>query len=94
MSVAGLTREDVATSVGIWAENVRAYNLFQTLHTQWRVGMGGATGLDFLVAYRRMDRMGLSPDEYDQLDEDLQIMEAAALQVMHEQAEERASRSR
>ena len=84
----------MATSVGIWAENVRAYNLFQALHTQWRVGMGGATGLDFLVAYRRMDRMGLTPDEYDQLDEDLQIMEAAALQVMHEQAEERASRSR
>ena len=84
----------MATSVEIWPENVRAHNLFQTLHTQWRVGMGGATGLDFLVAYRRMDRMGLSPDEYDQLDGDLQVMEAAALQAMHEQMEERSSKSK
>jgi hypothetical protein len=29
-----------------------------------------------------MDRMGLTLDEYQQLDEDLQIMEAAAIAVM------------
>jgi NAD-dependent DNA ligase len=45
--------------------------------------MGGATGLDYFVAYHRMDRMNLSPTEYDQLDAELQVMEAAALQIMH-----------
>jgi hypothetical protein len=81
--VAGLTREDVATSVEIWPDNVRAFNLFQGLWTQWHTGMGGATGLNYFVAYHRMDRMSLSPADYDQLDADLQVMEAAALQVMH-----------
>jgi hypothetical protein len=64
------------------------------MRTQWYVAMNGPFGLRFAIAYQRMDRMGLSPAEYDQLDEDLQIMEASALQVMHEQMEERASRSK
>ena len=94
LAVAGLTREDVATSTEVWPDTERAFNLLQSLRTQWRVGMGGPVGLDYFVAYHRMDRMGLSPAEYDQLDRDLQVMEAAALAVMHEQAEERAARNR
>jgi hypothetical protein len=77
----------VATSVEIWPENVRAFNVFRGLDTQWRVGMGGPVGLDYFTAYHRMDRMNLSPGEYNQLDEDLQAMEAVALRVMHEQME-------
>lgn len=91
LAVAGLTREDVATSTEVWPEHVPVFNLFQSLRTQWRASMGGPTGLDFLVAFRRMDRMGLSPEAYNQMDEDLQIMEAAALKVMHEQMEELAA---
>ena len=52
------------------------------MDTQWRVGMNGPTGLDFNVLYRKMDRMGLSPDEYDQLEADVSVMEAAALDTM------------
>ena len=44
--------------------------------------MGGPIGLNFLVAYNRMDRMGLTTEEYNQLDEDLQVMEEAALLAM------------
>jgi hypothetical protein len=84
----------VATSVEIWPENERAYNLFLSMRTQWQVGMGGPIGLNFMVAYMRMDRMRLSPEEYDQLDQDLQVMEAAALRVMHEQMEARAEQSK
>jgi hypothetical protein len=78
-----MTREDVATSCEIWPENVRAFNLFHSLTTQWRIGMSGRTGLDYVVAYHRMDRMGLSAEEYAQLDQDLQVMEVAALNTMH-----------
>jgi hypothetical protein len=73
----------VATSVEIWPDNVRAYNLFYGLRRQWNIApMGGPIGLNFLVAYNRMDRMGLTTEEYNQLDEDLQVMEDAALQAM------------
>lgn len=87
-----MTREDVATSVEIWPDNVRAFNLFQGLRSQWRVGMAGPVGIDFLVAYHRMDRMNLSPEEYDHLDNDLQIMEGEALRVISEQLEERSAK--
>ncbi len=87
-----MTREDVATSVDIWPDNIRAASLFQSLRTQWRVGMGGPVGIDFLVAYSRMDRMSLSPEEYDHLDRDLQIMEDEALRVISEQMEERSAK--
>lgn len=83
LEVAGLTREDVTTSCEIWPQNVLAYNTFYGLRKQWNIApMGGPIGLNFLVAYNRMDRMGLTVEEYNELDEDLQVMEDAALQAM------------
>jgi hypothetical protein len=84
LEAAGLTLADFeGEAVEVWPENQRAYFLFASLQTQWRVGAGGASGLDFLVAYNRMDRLGLTPEEYDELDQDLQAMELAALAAMH-----------
>ncbi len=51
--------------------------------TQWRVGGGGPIGLDYNVLYRRMDRMDLTPDEYDEMEHDIQILECAAINMMH-----------
>ena len=57
--------------------------LFRGMQTQWNLApMGGPIGLNFLVAYSRMDRMGLTQEEYNHLDEDLQAMEGAALEAM------------
>jgi len=85
LAVSGLTAADFeAEVVDIWPEHFQAYRLFVSMQTQWRVGVSGPTGLDFEVAYRRMDRLGLTSDEYDDLDEDLQAMELAALAAMHE----------
>lgn len=81
----GLTAEDVAADpVDIWPDNLAAYQIFSFMGTQWRIGMGGATGLDYSVMYRKMDRLGLSPDDYDDLEADLRIMEVAALDCMHQ----------
>jgi hypothetical protein len=52
--------------------------------TQWRVGAGGATGLDHNVLLRRIDRMKLADEEYDQLYEDVCVMEQEALDTMNE----------
>lgn len=73
-------------AVEIWPENVQAYQLFYGLRKQWVLApMGGPIGLNFLVAYSRMDRMDLTREEYNQLDEDLQLMEDAALSAMRSQ---------
>jgi hypothetical protein len=79
----GLTLEDLATVVEVWAENAPVTRLFQSLRTQWYVGMGGATGLRYLVAFHKMDRMGLAEDEYADMEADLRVMEYAALDAMH-----------
>ena len=83
MAAAGLTAEDFAgEGVELWPENEQAYFLFNALRTQWRMGMRGPTGLDHNVLFRRLDRMGLDIDEYDQLDADIRVMEAEALEVI------------
>lgn len=56
--------------------------MFLSIRTQWRVGMAGATGLDYGVLFHKMDRMGLSPERYEELEEEVRIMENAALDEM------------
>lgn len=68
----------------VWPENWQAFELFSFMQTQWRAAMGGFTGLDYNVLYRKMDRLGLSADEYDQLEADLQVMEYEALSTMNQ----------
>lgn len=83
MAAAGLTQDDFAgETVEVWPENEPAYFLFSMLFRQWRVGMAGPTGLDHNVLLHRLDRMGLDPEEYDQLDADIRLMEEKALSVM------------
>lgn len=80
----GLTPDDVIETVEVWPENRQAFELFRFLGTQWRVGGGGATGLDYNILYHKMDRMNLTAERYEELEEEIRIMEGAALNVMHE----------
>jgi hypothetical protein len=79
----GLTLEDMATTE-IWPDNVRACSVFQALGTQWRTGMGGPSGLDYAVIPVAMRLCNVPRLEWQQLFDDLRVMEAAALAVMHE----------
>ena len=47
--------------------------------------MAGATGLDYAAVYPLIDRQAKTPDEWDQLLDDIQVMEAEALSVMAKQ---------
>ena len=83
----GLTLEDMAADqVEVWPGNVQAFDLFADLASQWREGMSGPTGLDYNVMFRKMDRMSLTPAEYDALEDDIQVMERAALRCMHKKS--------
>lgn len=75
----------MAVSVEMYPDNCLAYELFADMRTQWRIGMGGATGLDYGVMYRMMDRMNLTPDDYNDLEQCVRVMEYTALEVMHEE---------
>ncbi|OZI23621.1 hypothetical protein CAL26_09270 [Bordetella genomosp. 9] len=78
-----MTLDDVAgPPVEVWPGHEEALSLFLSIRTQWRVGMAGATGLDYGVLFHKMDRMGLSPERYEELEEEVRIMENAALDEM------------
>jgi hypothetical protein len=83
MLAAGLLPADFAEAVEVWPENQAAYFLFCDMQTQWYVGAAGATGLNYLVLLALMDRMKLSTDDHDDLFEDVQTLERAALTAMN-----------
>jgi len=72
----------------IWPENALAYDVFWRLRTQWRVGMNGATGLDYTAVLAFIRTLRLPRDKADELFADLQVMEGEALAVIAEQREE------
>ena len=63
----------------MWPDNHAAFILFNNLSTQWRIGMGGPTGLDYAAVYPLIDRAAKDPQEWDELFSDIQVMEGAAL---------------
>lgn len=55
--------------------------------TQYRHGFSGPTGLDYSAVYPLLDRMKLSPAEWDRHLDDLRVMEASALNTMRERTQ-------
>lgn len=71
----------------IWPDNELAYAVFSRLSTQWRVGAGGPTGLDYTAVLAYMRTLRLPREQADELFSDIQTMEAEALAVMAEGAD-------
>lgn len=84
MRASGFEPEDFEDDAfEVWPENWQAVELFTILETQWYVGLGGATGLNYLVALELIDRMKLDQTDADLLFADLRAMEKAALPMMN-----------
>lgn len=86
----GLTVEEASgPAVEIWPDNLQAVNLFITLSTQWRTGASGVVGLDYGALYHKLDRLQLTAERYQELEEEIRTMEGAVLNLMAEMAERR-----
>jgi hypothetical protein len=68
----------------VWDINWHTFTLFNSLSTQWRVGMGGATGLDYNVIPMVAKSLGIKNKELNSIFPDLQVMENEALITMRE----------
>lgn len=70
----------------VWPENWEAWRLFCEFSGQWRTaGMNGIRfALDYTPLFLRMDHLGLSDEEWNDLFADVRAMEAAALEQMAE----------
>ncbi|WKN20807.1 DUF1799 domain-containing protein [Azotobacter vinelandii] len=81
----GLSLDDIAEDeFEVWPCCWDAVRLFEAMSTQWRVGMGGAIGLDYGVVRDVARMIGLKPKALSGAFADLRIMEAEALAVMAE----------
>lgn len=66
----------------VWECNKKSWLLFLAMQTQWRVGMNGATGLDYTVLpiVARQIGIRLKPPRFA----DIQAMEGEVLKVFAE----------
>jgi hypothetical protein len=74
--------------IEVWPENWDAAIAFVSLSTQWRVSMGGATGIDYGVIEPVLRLRRVAPERWPEVFDGIRIMEAEALEVMREGAEQ------
>jgi hypothetical protein len=83
----GLTPEDFASdAIDGYPDCERAFDLFCYMGAQWQQSVNCVTGLNYLVLFHKMDRMKLAPDDYEMLENDIRIMESAALKMINKPA--------
>jgi hypothetical protein len=89
MRAQGYSPEDFDNEIEVWPENYATFLIFQRMRNQWNwvsAGMGGAVriGLNMTALPVFTARMNLSDAEYEEMLDDLQLMESAALSAMNE----------
>lgn len=73
----------VLDEVFVWPENWESVAFFMDYcRTQWRVGMGGATGLDYSAVLTCLRTLRLGRERTDEVFADVRTMESAALAAM------------
>jgi len=88
MAAQGYAPEDFDAEFEVWPENHSIFLLFRRMERQWNfiAGLGGAVrvGLNMSALPVFTARMNLSDAEYEEMLDDLQLMESAALVAMNE----------
>lgn len=88
MAALGLTQADIAEEeVEVWPDAWPAFRLFDAMGTQWRVGPGGASGLDYTAIPAAASMLGIRRRDLTDIFPDLRVMEVEALAVMAESLE-------
>lgn len=77
-----MSLDDLEEEVELWAVNAEAFSVFNSMSTQWRAGMSGATGLDYTSLPIVMDLEGVDADDRKQVFRDVRTMEQEALKTM------------
>lgn len=67
--------------VYLWPCNVQAWAVFVACRTQWRVGMAGATGLDYAAVRVVMDLLDVGKKHRAGVFAGVRVAENAALRV-------------
>lgn len=75
-------------SIELWAANAQSFAVFESMGTQWRMGMAGATGLDYQALPVVLEMAGLKKrKDRAAIFADLRVMEREALRTMADNRE-------
>lgn len=69
----------------IWPDNWQAFEIFEAIRTQWRVGMNGPSGLDYNVIPQFLRLYQIPRADHRDLYDAIRVMEDAALLAIHEE---------
>ncbi|MCK2109230.1 DUF1799 domain-containing protein [Pseudomonas juntendi] len=83
MTLADIPVEEVE----VWPDAWPAFRLFDAMGTQWRVGPGGPSGLDYTAIPATASMLGIKRRHLTDIFPDLRVMEVEALAVMAESME-------
>lgn len=80
----GLTLQEAAEAetCWVWPDNWPIVEAFEAMTTQWRVGMRGATGLDYAVLPVVLRMRGIARADWPDTFYGIRVMESAALDVI------------
>ena len=86
MALADLDDEQASQylPLDVWPDNWDAVQAFIAMQTQWRIGFGGPTGLDYNALPTVFDLVGIAPDARPDTFECVRVMEDEAMAVMGE----------
>jgi len=87
MAAFGFSAEDFEVEIAVWPDCWASFECFAAMQTQWRTGMAGATGLDYVALEPVMRLRGIPKAERIHTFEDIRTMEMAALEVMQSNRE-------
>lgn len=69
----------------LWPCNLRAWQVWAAVQSQWRNGVAGREGLDYAGVRAYLDEAGLCGDERSSIFAGIQAAESAALEAWAEQ---------
>ena len=89
LAAIGLKREDVTNNevIDVYPENLLPMQVFIDCVRQWRIGMSGATGLDYAALPFLFDLHSIKKKKQKDVFECLRIMEDEALAKMNDKSE-------
>ena len=77
-----MTVEEATQPVEVWPDNAMSVNVFIAMSTQWRVGMNGATGLDYNALPSVMKLVGVPKKSRASVFDDVRTLEDSAMETM------------
>lgn len=77
--------DDDEFTIEVWECNADAFYVFEGMATQWRIGMAGATGLDYTAMHVVSKAVGVKNKRWPEVFASVRIMEQEALKTWAEE---------